>query len=540
MSSGAADIPETGKGPDAPEETGKEPGGSIAGGEEVLPAVPASGGAAAAGSSPGESGARARLATAVGETPPEVLWAVPVSPAPRWSTVLAWLVIAGLTACHLILPYFLRKEDEGAGRELSYLFLELQGRYLVGAATLLSPQERSQLLDQVGALRRGPLGARLRLAILIGELQGPAEAAAYVKEVQAALGKGAASDPEGDLLAVLQRLYQDYAAQRWQAPSVAPAERARLQQELGWFGDLALAPAKGASPQRQQLLAAAQRTFWTSIGVIALFLLALGAGLVLLLIWGILALCGAVGSALTTPSAHGGIYVETVALWLLFHTGASLLLAGLGLSETGYWLAETGVALAGLGVLIWPVLRGVPWSVVRREIGLTWGRGLVREPAAGLTCYLMAFPFLGMALFLFVLLQVLGGAEGGFAPPAHPVVRPLWHGGWGVRLVLLVLACVLAPVVEEIMFRGLLYRHLREATRPWGSVLSFLASTAASSLLFALLHPQGLLAVPLLMALAFGFCLAREWRGTLLPGMVAHALNNGLIFALALWLLPAA
>jgi membrane protease YdiL (CAAX protease family) len=49
-----------------------------------------------------------------------------------------------------------------------------------------------------------------------------------------------------------------------------------------------------------------------------------------------------------------------------------------------------------------------------------------------------------------------------------------------------------------------------------------------TSFIFAVIHPQGIFAVPLLMALAFGFSLIREWRETLLPCMVAHGLHNGL------------
>ena len=46
---------------------------------------------------------------------------------------------------------------------------------------------------------------------------------------------------------------------------------------------------------------------------------------------------------------------------------------------------------------------------------------------------------------------------------------------------------------------------------------------------FAVVHPQGLVAVPVLGALAVGFALTREWRDSLIPSMVAHALNNGLV-----------
>ena len=34
---------------------------------------------------------------------------------------------------------------------------------------------------------------------------------------------------------------------------------------------------------------------------------------------------------------------------------------------------------------------------------------------------------------------------------------------------------------------------------------------------------------PALMALAFAFTIAREWRGTVVPGIAAHALNNGML-----------
>ena len=47
-----------------------------------------------------------------------------------------------------------------------------------------------------------------------------------------------------------------------------------------------------------------------------------------------------------------------------------------------------------------------------------------------------------------------------------------------------------------------------------------------------------LASAPVLMALAFGFTAAREWRGSLIPSMTVHALHNGalmlmLILALA-------
>ncbi|MBI4025702.1 MAG: CPBP family intramembrane metalloprotease [Verrucomicrobia bacterium] len=52
-----------------------------------------------------------------------------------------------------------------------------------------------------------------------------------------------------------------------------------------------------------------------------------------------------------------------------------------------------------------------------------------------------------------------------------------------------------------------------------------------------MIHPQGWFAVPVLMSLGFTFGFLREWRGSLIAPVCAHAINNGLILALALLLI---
>src|SRR5690606_18992191 len=99
--------------------------------------------------------------------------------------------------------------------------------------------------------------------------------------------------------------------------------------------------------------------------------------------------------------------------------------------------------------------------------------------------------------------------------PTHPIVQWVMDAGWTGRLVIVLVACVLAPLFEEIMFRGFLYRHLRETTMLWRTARSVTFSALLSSLIFAVIHPQGLIAVPALATLATAFCLLREWRGSL-------------------------
>jgi membrane protease YdiL (CAAX protease family) len=78
-----------------------------------------------------------------------------------------------------------------------------------------------------------------------------------------------------------------------------------------------------------------------------------------------------------------------------------------------------------------------------------------------------------------------------------------------------------------------LYRHMREATQQWAFLLSFVVSALVVSFVFAVIHPQGFVAVPALMSLALGFTILREWRGSLISCMIAHGMNNALVMSLA-------
>ncbi|NOX98431.1 MAG: CPBP family intramembrane metalloprotease, partial [Verrucomicrobia bacterium] len=70
--------------------------------------------------------------------------------------------------------------------------------------------------------------------------------------------------------------------------------------------------------------------------------------------------------------------------------------------------------------------------------------------------------------------------------------------------------------------RGALYGVIRKR---WNFVISGLLS----GFIFAAVHPQGILAIPGLTAAGFGFALIREWRGTVIPSMNAHAIHNGIV-----------
>jgi len=94
----------------------------------------------------------------------------------------------------------------------------------------------------------------------------------------------------------------------------------------------------------------------------------------------------------------------------------------------------------------------------------------------------------------------------------------LWDPRW-VFVADIFAATVWAPIVEELIFRGLLYGTLRTRLGPWPSAL-------VSAVLFAL--PHGYAVAGSLSVLASGVLWAWSYERTrsLLPGLLAHSANN--------------
>jgi membrane protease YdiL (CAAX protease family) len=96
---------------------------------------------------------------------------------------------------------------------------------------------------------------------------------------------------------------------------------------------------------------------------------------------------------------------------------------------------------------------------------------------------------------------------------------------WGSQMDLVKTAIefvILAPVFEELIFRGILFATLRKR-------FSFLTSMFASGLIFALAHGYGVIAF---LTVLWSGCLwawAYERTGSVIPGMLAHAVNNGVV-----------
>lgn len=93
------------------------------------------------------------------------------------------------------------------------------------------------------------------------------------------------------------------------------------------------------------------------------------------------------------------------------------------------------------------------------------------------------------------------------------------HGGWQIALLFLLLA-VGAPVVEELFFRGLLLRTLRDRLGP-------IVAVAVSAVAFGLAHFQ-LLQLPALVLFGVILGVLAQRCGRLGPAVVAHAAFNAI------------
>ena len=82
----------------------------------------------------------------------------------------------------------------------------------------------------------------------------------------------------------------------------------------------------------------------------------------------------------------------------------------------------------------------------------------------------------------------------------------------------------MAPIAEELYFRGFVFRQLPAHRQPAGGV-------RATSLLFATLHLNLPALLPILV-LSLIFCYAYQRTGSIVPSMVGHALNNSAAFCI--------
>ncbi|HUO10382.1 MAG TPA: type II CAAX endopeptidase family protein [Phycisphaerae bacterium] len=430
---------------------------------------------------------------------------------PPWRVreFIAWAVIVAVVALVLILS------PRSAGRktaapETPDLRMILAARYMVGMTHVLpTASQKAEHLDETLASSAKSPGERLEVAIVRGELEGKAAA---LKEIDSAETADPSVRKDAEILRGI------YAG----TPPATGPDLTDFKQRHGWFADLAESYGKPATdPLRAATVEKAVRTMIVAILVLLFAGLAGLVGLVLLITGIIMWFTGHLrthfGQVRLLP-VNRAAHVEAVAWYLSIYVVGSLLL-GLFVHLFPGLNTKWGLLLlpAGFGVaVLWPRMQGESWAEWRAAVGLHTGQGVFKELACGAAGYLAGLPVLALGLLASALISKWSGAD-----PTHPIMREI-NGDPKRIVLLLLLASVWAPITEELMFRGSLFAHLRERWGWWRSALLV-------SLVFAIIHPQGLAALPALGSIAMMLAMVREWRGSILGCVMAHAINNTIV-----------
>lgn len=159
---------------------------------------------------------------------------------------------------------------------------------------------------------------------------------------------------------------------------------------------------------------------------------------------------------------------------------------------------------------------------------------VIRMRGGNLKQYLALTPFslaVGMGMIGLLLLFMIGSQALTYVLDKSPLafVDPLYQSVSSVWLLIFAMVIV-APIYEELIFRGLLWSAIAEQftassdTEHRGAMVASLVT----SLIFAVIHLQyGLYEISTIVVLALLFCYARIKSGSLILPILLHIINNG-------------
>ena len=505
---------------------------------------------------------------------PVVVAEVVVEPIERESLslggMLAWLLIFIVMVAMISLTAFSRSAEESRTEATpSDLFpIQLQARAIVGQKSFLGGlgNPSNQKSDDEDAddkksksspalvpaeLNDGTYEQRLCYVLLINENNGSEEAAEKIADLDEAAADAGfeMSEDQTRLRQVVGTLIDSQLQGDPNAESLTVEDRDFLRTKLGWIGELALVPEGTRNREtRKALLSDASSSMAKTMGAMFLGLLTLVAGFATAAAFTVLFATRKLRASFTTSGKSLNIYVETFALWMIvFFAGPQLTAfliqyAGIEITRAIEMTITIGFFFGSLIVLIYPIMRGITFQQLRKDIGWNAKDGIIDVLVSPIN-YVAGIPMMVGGLFCVLIITVIDSlfaAEKPFGTSVaagHPIQEVIAGGQWiGIAYVVL-MACIAAPIVEETMFRGVLYRHLRELSGNWARWSSVIFSAVFNGFIFAAIHPQGFIAIPLLTALAVNFSLAREWRDSLIAPIIMHAINNSAVTALMLMMM---
>ena len=248
------------------------------------------------------------------------------------------------------------------------------------------------------------------------------------------------------------------------------------------------------------------------------------------------------GNMTVDPSSGGGdppsarpaspLPVKGAAAWMPWATAVACIGAfGLALAGRAVVSAVAGesdaVLLGGAIVLILLSISSIAMAVLLASMH---GRptaadfGLRRPPIGrAIALTLVMWITLTVLTVLWISALRLDGEQG------RALTDRLGTDGTLTVVILIVVLTVIAPIEEEFLFRGYIFRALRNWRGVW-------PAAGMTGVLFAATHvgwvPIAL--VILIIPFGFGLCLLYYWTGSLYPGVAFHAFNNSIPLAAAL------
>lgn len=173
-------------------------------------------------------------------------------------------------------------------------------------------------------------------------------------------------------------------------------------------------------------------------------------------------------------------------------------------------------AISALSILWLAVLlRGSSSNL--SAVGLKWD-AVAKDLLHGFVAYVSMLPWIWLTSVLSMLISKW--LFGRLSEPAHPVAQVMmFTSSRALIITVFLMGVLIAPMIEELIFRGALYGALR-----WR--IGILPSAILSSLLFALLHPQSIVGVPPLFIIGVSLSLLYEVRRSIIGCIFAHALIN--------------
>jgi membrane protease YdiL (CAAX protease family) len=322
----------------------------------------------------------------------------------------------------------------------------------------------------------------------------------------------------------------------YEGHGLSDSERAKLIEREGWFGKLAASFGKpDTDPEREALVGGGGRLIVLTVCIGTVLLVGGLGSLACCITMIILLATGRLKRRFVPPVPGGSVFLEVVPVFvfgfILLRLVSSLAVSAMagGAAHPPAWAKAMVLGSQWLMVLLlfYPLLRGCSWRQLREGLGWTRGRGFFVEAGCGIFAHLASIPLvIGAAIVSLVLVKMREHLVGG-GPPKNPILDIVSGGDTLTLVFLYLLATMWAPIVEEAVFRGAFFRHMRGIVGPGVAALT----TAVG---FGLMHGYDLLELLPVMTLGFVFAWMREWRGTLIPSMVAHCVNNAVVLGMVL------